>query len=118
MPIYFTIVSTLTVLGGVILYWRDTNLVLDTMTQPNYLVFGLGGVCAIVAWIMGGAVLTPAVRQVGTVGAEMKAAGGPPSAELMARMHAAQERVRMIGAIDLVLVLLALLGMATARYFV
>ena len=116
MSVFFMIAATLTVLGGVLVYWKDTGLVLDTMAQPTYLAFGLGGLCAIVAWLMGGAALGPAVKRVGQLAAEMKAAGGPPSADLLARMHAAQERVRLIGGIDLVLVALALLGMATARY--
>ncbi|HEX7950903.1 MAG TPA: hypothetical protein VF494_11185 [Candidatus Limnocylindrales bacterium] len=117
LPIYFAVVSTLTVLGGVLMYWRDSNgLSGSWVTSPTGLAFGLGGICALIAWVMGFSVLTPAVQKVGALGAEMKAAGGPPSAELMGRMHAAQERVRTIGAIDLVLVLLAVLGMATARY--
>lgn len=117
MPMYFAAVATVTVLGGVLLYWRDSNgLSSSWVTSPTGLAFGLGGLCALVAWFMGIAVLTPAVQKVGALGSEMKAAAGPPSAELMGRMHAAQERVRMIGAIDLVLVLLAVLGMATARY--
>jgi uncharacterized membrane protein len=117
LPIYFAALSTATVIGGVLMYWRDSNgLSGSWMTSPTGLAFGFGGICALIAWVMGFAVLTPAVQKVGALGSEMKAAGGPPSAELMGRMHAAQERVRTIGAIDLVLVLLAVLGMATARY--
>ena len=46
----------------------------------------------------------------------MKAAGGPPSGEVMTRMHAVQERLRLIGAIDRVLLASAVVAMASARY--
>ena len=46
----------------------------------------------------------------------MKNAGGPPSVELMARMHATQERLRTIGLADLVLLGTAIVSMAAARY--
>jgi uncharacterized membrane protein len=118
LPMYFAGVSGLTVLFGAILYWRDSNGFSGPwMTSPTGIVFGLGGIAAIIAWLLGGVALSPAVKKVGAIGGEMRTAGGPPSAELMGRMHAAQERVRTIGAIDLVLVIFAVLCMATARYF-
>jgi uncharacterized membrane protein len=118
MPVFFMVASTLTVLFGAILYWRDSNgLNGPWMTSATGIVFGVGAIAAIIAWLAGGLALAPAVQKVATVGGEMKAAGGPPSADLMARMKAAQERVRMIGGIDLVLVVFAVLCMATARYF-
>jgi uncharacterized membrane protein len=116
LPLYMLSVATLTIVGGVLMYWHDTSFNLDTMGEPKYLVFGLGGLSAFIAWLIGGTILTPAIQRVGQIGGEIKAAGGPPSAELMARMRAAQERVRTIGLIDLVLVGVAVLGMATARY--
>lgn len=116
-PIYFALFSTLTVLGGVLMYWKDSNgLSSDWMTSTTGIVFGLGGICAIAAWLGGNLFITPAVKAVAAVGGEMKAAGGPPTAELIARMHAAQERLRRIGLVDLVLIFAAMAGMASARY--
>ena len=43
-------------------------------------------------------------------------AAGPPSGELVSRMHATQERLRLIGLIDIVLLLFAVTAMASARY--
>jgi uncharacterized membrane protein len=116
-PIYFAVVSTLTVLGGVLMYWKDSaGLSNAWMSTTPGLVFGFGGLSAILAWIGGNLLITPAVKAVAAVGGEMKAAGGPPSAELIGRMHAAQERLRRIGLVDLVLIFVAILCMATARY--
>lgn len=45
----------------------------------------------------------------------MKAAGGPPPREMLGAMRATQERLRTIGLIDLILLGISVLGMATAR---
>jgi hypothetical protein len=81
-------------------------------------VFTIGAICGIIAWASGFALLAPTIKKVGELGAEIQAAGGPPSAELMGRMQAAQARVRRIGQTDTVLIIVAIVTMATARYFV
>ena len=112
-PRYFIVISTLAVAAGVILYWL--NWLPAATTLPG-LTFGIGGLAAIAAWL-GGAILIPrALHEVAAIGGEMKTAGGPPSAELMGRMHTAQERLRTYGLLDLVLLLFAVVAMATARY--
>ena len=117
VPIFFATTSTLAVLGGVLLYWRDSNgLQLSWITSPSGLAFTIGGLSAGAAWLGGNVFTRPAVEKVGAVGAEMKAAGGPPSAEVMARMHAAQERLRRIGLITLGLLAVTVIAMAAARY--
>lgn len=116
-PIYFAMVSTFTVIGGVALYINDAGG-LKLWTSKTGIVFTIGAIAAIIAWIGGNVAITPAVKKVGAIGAEMKAAGGPPSAELIGRMHAAQERLRTIGMWDLVLIGIAVTCMSTARYFI
>lgn len=113
VPIYFAVSSTLTVVAGVLLYWRDFA---GISTSPMGLALGLGGLSAIIAWAGGNLLIPRAIEAVGAVAAEINAAGGPPSPELAARMHAAQERLRRIGLIDLILIGFAVLTMATARY--
>ncbi|HJW22641.1 MAG TPA: hypothetical protein VJ506_09450 [Candidatus Limnocylindrales bacterium] len=116
-PVYFMVVSTLAVLGGALLYWRDSSgLSSDWVTSATGLAFGFGGLCALVAWLGGNLLIPSGVRTISAVGAEMKAAGGPPSAELVGRMHAAQARLRLVGLIDIVLIFTAIVGMASARY--
>jgi hypothetical protein len=46
----------------------------------------------------------------------MKASDGPPSPELVGRLHAVQEKLHTIGLIDTVLLGVAVVGMAIARY--
>jgi uncharacterized membrane protein len=115
-PIYFAVISTFAVIGGIGLYYRDAGGV-QLWTSPTGTVFTIGATAGLLAWIGGNVLITPAVMKVGAIGAEMKAAGGPPTAELIGRMHAAQERLRTIGMVDLVLLFIAIACMSTARYF-
>jgi uncharacterized membrane protein len=117
VPIYFLVASTLTVLAGAILYWRDSGgLQLSWITSATGLAFTIGGLSALAAWVGGNLLIPKALGVVGGIGGEMKAAGGPPSAELLGRMHQAQARLRRIGLIDLILIGIAVLAMAAARY--
>jgi uncharacterized membrane protein len=116
-PIYFAATSTVAVLAGLALYYRQAGGFQLWTTTPG-LIYTVGAIAAIIAWIGGNLLITPAVKNVGAIGQEMKNAGGPPSADLMGRMHAAQERLRTIGKWDLVLIGIAILGMESARTFV
>src|SRR5918992_3794172 len=113
IPIYFVATSTLTVLAGVILYWRDFG---GISTSPAGLALGLGGVTALIAWLGGNLLIPQTLGKLVAIGAEMKASAGQPSTELVARMHATQERLRLIGLIDIVLLLFSVIAMASARY--
>jgi uncharacterized membrane protein len=113
VPIYFATVSTLTVLAGVILYWRDFGGI-DTSSAG--LALGLGGLAALIAWLGGNLLIPRTLGQLTAIAGEIRDAGGPPSGELAARMHATQERLRLIGLADIVLLLAAVVGMASARY--
>ncbi|MBA2632612.1 MAG: hypothetical protein H0U86_06375 [Chloroflexi bacterium] len=112
-PIYFVTVSTLTVLAGVVLYWRDFGGI-STSTFGSAL--GLGGLAAFIAWLGGNLLIPQTLGKLGAIAGEMKAAGGPPSGELMARMHATQQRLRLVGAVDLILLGFSVAAMAAARY--
>jgi len=116
VPLYFMVISTLAVIAGVLLYWRSFGGI--NTTSPLGLALGLGGLAAIIAWLGGNLLIPRALKGVMAVAGEMKAAGGPPSAELVGRLHAAQERLRLIGTIDLVLLVFAVVAMAAARYLV
>jgi uncharacterized membrane protein len=114
-PIYFAATSTIAVLGGAILYYRDAGG-LQLWTSTTGLIFTVGALAAIVAWIGGNALIPRGLMQVGAIAGEIQAGGGPPTAELLARLHAAQERLRMIGMIDLVLIGISIVAMESAKY--
>ena len=109
-PIYFVTISTLTVVAGVILYLRDFGATIAT--SPYGLALGLGGLAALIAWLGGNLLIPRTLMQLMAVGAEMKTSAGPPPPELMSRMQAIQERLRLIGLVDIVLLLFAVAAMA------
>lgn len=114
LPMYFIAASTLTAVAGIVLYWRDFGRI---ETSSSFAVaLGLGGLAALVAWLGGNLLIPRTLDKISGIVTEMKAAGGPPSDALMARLHANQERLRLIGAIDLVLLAFAVVAMASARY--
>jgi uncharacterized membrane protein len=115
LPLYFAISSTLTVAGGIWLYWNAT-IGLQLIGTTSNIIFGIGGIAAIIAWAAGATLIPRALKQVAAVGQQMKTAGGPPTPELMGAMHAAQERLRQLGLFDLILLALAVLAMSVARY--
>ena len=115
LPMYFAVASTLAVIAGAVLYVRGAGgLALWGGTTGTVLT--VGAVTALIAWIGGNAFIPRGFMELGKLGAEAAAAGGPPSAELQARIHAVQERLRMIGVIDTVLLLIALVAMESAKY--
>ena len=116
LPIYFITLSTFAVLGGAILYWRaSSGLNLDWITSPTGLAFTVGGIAALVAWLGGNLLIPKTLGQLIAVGAQMKASDGPPSPELVGRLHTVQEKLRTIGLIDTVLLGVAVVAMASAR---
>lgn len=118
MGLYFMIVSGLTVLAGTILFWIDSNGdPLAWITRDGTgLSFGIGGLAAWIAFIIGVVAVKPAVERLGALGAAMRDAQGPPSADEVARFEATQARVKTLGQIDLVLLGIAVVTMAIARY--
>jgi len=117
LPTYFAVASTTTVLAGLVLYWIDSNgLQLSWITSTSGLAFTIGGLAAIVAYVAGAVLVSPTVKRVAAIGEEMKAAGGPPTPDVLARMGAAQHRLRQIGMYDLGLLFVAAVLMASARY--
>jgi len=117
LPVFYQVTATIAVLGGLALYWRDSSgLQLAWIQTPTGIAFTIGGLAAIAAWLGGGIFVGPAVQRVAAIGAEMKTLAGPPTPALLGRMHAAQERLHQLGLVDLWLLGIAVVGMATARY--
>ena len=109
--------STLTVAAGVLLYWRDSSgLDLSWITRPTGLVFTLGGLVGLAAWVNGVFGIHPTVHRLDALGTAMATAGRPPSGEELGRMGALAGRLHVLGILDVALLGFALLAMATARY--
>ena len=79
-------------------------------------MFGLGGVLAISAMIIGMAVNSPAGRKLGELGARVQASGRPPTPDQAATIQRLQERLGRATVVVATLLLLAAAAMAVARY--
>ena len=117
LPVYMNAVAGLTMLSGLAMYgllaaktdgaWAGT--------LPG-MAFGFGGVAAVLAAVIGGAVVGPAGRKLAALGERVQATGGPPSAEQAAQMQALQARMGRTMRVVVLLLLVAVAAMAIARY--
>ncbi len=108
-----TAAGGISVLAGIILYggiWARTG------SSGPALWFGIGGAVAIVAIILGAAIARPTADKLGALGRLMGAQGSPPTIEQNAERAALLNRLTSIVQINAVLLVLAVIFMAVARY--
>lgn len=117
MPLVILMSAGLTVLAGILLYLRASGgFDVDWITSSTGLTFTLGGLTATAAFLMGLTVVKPSVDRLGVLGAEIQASGGQPSEAQAAQLHAVDAKLKTAGRINMVLLTVAVLSMATARY--
>ncbi len=102
----------LTVLTGLLLYWRASGgLRSDWISTGTGVMFTIGGLAGIAAFIVG--IMTGSTsRQLAEFGSSLE---GPPSPEQAAQIAGFQNRLSNLGAITSILLLVALIAMATAQ---
>jgi uncharacterized membrane protein YhiD involved in acid resistance len=104
-----------TIAAGIWLYWRDTSgFDPDLVTSGIGLGFLVGGIAAILAFIIGVAVVRPMAKRLGPLAGEM--ASGQATQQQVQEMGAIQGKLRRISTINLGLLAIAVISMATARY--
>jgi uncharacterized membrane protein len=109
--------STVTVAAGALLYLRDSSgFDLSWITRPTGVVFTLGAVAGLAAWVNGVFGIHRTVHRLDALGTAMATAARPPSGDELGRMGALAGRLHVLGILDVVLLGFALLAMATARY--
>ena len=107
-----------TVVAGAVLYWNLIN----TMGSSALMATGMGKAlsfgtaAAIVGLAIGIFGTRPAMNRLAALGKQASEAGGPPSAELAAEIGATQRKLRLFARIVLVLLTVAIITMAAARY--
>ncbi len=103
----------LTVLTGLLLYWRASGGLqtewMSTGTGVMFTIGGLAGISALVAGILTGSTS----RKLAEFGASLE---GPPTPEQGAEIAQLQNRLANLGAISSVLLVIALIAMASAQY--
>lgn len=109
-----------TVVAGWALWLRSMSIhgsLGEWVTSSFGLVLTIGGVLATIAAVLGVIAIAPALERLIDIGNEVARSGGRPSTEQQHRIDQLRASLQSHGKIDLVLLLLAVTAMATARYW-
>lgn len=111
------LVTTVTVLSGALLYARFfTGGISFIWMTGTGLAFTIGAVAALGSYVLGSAYFGKMQEKIGAFGAQMASAGGPPQPEQIAQMNRLQSTLMKAYQFDFVLLMVAMLAMAVARY--
>lgn len=114
---YFELIALTTVVAGSLLYYRASGgLQVAWITSPTGIGFTIGAVAAVVSLVWGGTMVGPTTARLETIGAEIAAAGGTATAAQLATVDRLRARLELFGRADLLLLGIAVVTMATARY--
>jgi uncharacterized membrane protein len=109
-----TVASILTVLAGAVLYWIDSGgLTSAWTTSATGWGFGIGGIFALIGLGYGMAV----GRSVKKLGSIATAVQGKPTQAQIVELQAAQKQMATASQISTAALIIALICMATARYW-
>jgi hypothetical protein len=114
-----TWLGVVNVLAGWILWLRYANDVGlgDWVTSSFGFVLTIGGVLATITFFVGYIGVGRNVERLVDLGGEVAAAGGPPAPAQQAELDRLSSALERHGKLDLLLLLLATIAMATARYW-
>ncbi|RIK32231.1 MAG: hypothetical protein DCC56_00035 [Anaerolineae bacterium] len=114
---FMGIVTTTTVLSGALLYARFfAGGISFIWTTGAGFAFLVGAVAAIGSYVMGVTIFGKTQEKIGALGAAMAGAGAPPQPEQVAEMRRLQAFLMKAYQVDFVLLVVAMLAMAVARY--
>ena len=117
LPLWLMAASLVTILSGIGLYWVDSDGFQSAwLASGPGRTFGLGGVLALISAVLGMAINAPTARRLGQLGAALRAEARQPTPEEAARMEQLQTRLNRVTLAVAVLLALATLAMAVARY--
>ena len=120
LPNFVLGMGAITIVAGAFVYWHNWDAFgslgdfLDTRFGE---VLTFGAVLAIVGWFIGLLGVKPATDRAMAFAGKLSAAGAPPSPEDAATLQAMQLRARRLAITVLVLLVISVLAMATARYW-
>jgi uncharacterized membrane protein len=118
LPLLITVSAIVTVLAGILLYLRASDgFDPDWIGTGPGIGFTVGGLAAIATLLLGVTMTKPAVDRLSALGQEIATKGGPPDPEQAAEMQRLQARTVMVGRVSMVLLAIAVVTMASARFW-
>jgi len=113
--VFMMIAAISTILAGALLYWHDSDRFSSAwMRSAAGIGFGIGAGFGLIAFVFG-AIFGKSNAELGQVGTQIK---GKPTDDQLAKIQAIQKRINIVSPIHVVNMILAMIFMATARYFV
>jgi hypothetical protein len=117
-PLFMQVNSILCVGAGAILFWfASGGLSAAWLSSGPGIGFTIGSVAGLLSFVLGAAFIGPRAGRIGQLGEAIAAGGGPPTAEQAAEMHRLEEQLSRLENIEFALLVVALVTMATARYW-
>ena len=110
-------VGAVSLLSGAYLYWYTSS-----GFQPEYMgsgpgmTFGIGATLAVLSYIIGMGFIRPAIMKSLALGPRLATASEAERGALMAEMQASRGRAQSLGQVVAVMLTLAAVAMAVARY--
>ena len=118
-PVFMASVSLLTVLAGVVLYFYTSG-----GFNPNWfgtgpgLGYTIGSLAALGAFLVGSFGIGPISGKLGSLAQGIGASSRGPTPEQVARIQSLEKQLAVAERIDFVLLMISIVTMATARYWV
>jgi len=104
-----------TILAGTLLYWHDSNGFSSAWIRSGAgLGFGIGAVFGLIAFVFG-SIFGKSNAKLGQIGSQIK---GKPTDEQLTQVQRLQKRIKIVSPVHIAGMILAMIFMATARYFV
>lgn len=118
-PIFMVTTSLLTVLAGGALYWIISGgLTLAWAKTGPGLGFTIGSVAALIAFFLGTFGIGPTSGQIGALGGQIAASGQGPTPQQASTLRGLEKKLSTIENVEFVLLVISLVTMATARYWI
>jgi uncharacterized membrane protein len=107
--------STLTAISGVIIYWILSDFQLSFMSSGYGLVLTIASMLGLIVWLVVIFPLRNIFTKMAAMGQQIQAQGGQPTPDQTAQMQAFGARLAKLGRMNLILVTMAVAGMAMAE---
>jgi len=111
------VASISTTITGLLLYYSvSDHFNSDWMSSAAGVVLTIGSVAGVLATLHGTFDTGPTTSRLAALGKQLEAQGGPPSEAQMAQLRTLQAKNARASQISLVLMIISVIGMASARY--
>lgn len=111
------VASISTTISGLLLYYSvSDHFNSDWISSAGGVVLTVGSVAGVLATLHGVTHTGPTTSRLAALGKQLDTQGGPPSESQLAELRTLQARNAHAGQISLVLMIVAVVGMASARY--